>query len=210
MGNDHRKIRKILIFGNGKLSKKFLREIHEGDYIIGVDRAAYWLLAHKIIPTAAIGDFDSTTKQELDLIKKSIKLIKHYPPEKDKTDMELAITYADGLAPKEVLIFGATGTRLDHTLATLHMIRNHVLTDEYNRVRFIGRGKTIIERSSYRYISVLPYTKSITLSLNGFKYNVNHKTLHQGTTLGVSNEIQKAQGIIHIFSGKAWVIESND
>jgi len=223
MGNYHRKIRKarpltpersdggrVVIFGNGKLSKKFLQEIHKGDYVIGVDRAAYWLLMHDIRPNIAIGDFDSATRREFDLIKKSIKTVKIYPKMKDKTDMELTIEHANNLHPEETIIFGATGTRLDHMLATLHLLDKHILIDNKNRIRLIGRGKTIIEKASYRYISILPYTKSIMLSLTGFRYDLVRKTLKQGTTLGVSNEIYRAQGTIRIFSGKAWVIESND
>jgi len=210
MGNDHRKVARVVIFGNGKLHKQFLREIHEGDYVIGVDRAAYWLLTQKITPDIALGDFDSTSPREMRHITKSVRIVKKYKSEKDKTDMELAIDHASGLVPKEVLIFGATGKRIDHMLATLQIIDKHVLIDEHNRIRLIGRGKTIVKRSSYRYISILPYTKSIRLSLTGFRYDLVHKTLKQGTTHGVSNEIVGKKATIEIFSGKAWVVESND
>ncbi len=202
MGNDNR----TLIFGNGKLHKQFLREIRTGDYIIGVDRAAFWLLTQHITPDVAVGDFDSVTQKEFSLIKKSIKTIKQYPSEKNATDMELALRVARG----ETLIFGWSGTRLDHTVATLHMMKHHVLIDESNRIRLIGCGKTVIEKASYRYISLLPYTKSITVSLTGFRYNLNRKILPQGSSLGVSNEIAGTEGVIHMVSGKAWVIESND
>lgn len=202
--------KKIFIFGSGKLHKKFLREIQKDDYVIGVDRAAYWLIRQGRVPDIAIGDFDSTTKKELKLIKKSIRSVKQYPGEKDRTDMELAIRYAASLAPSEVFIFGATGTRLDHMLATLHLLDKHILIDNKNRIRLIGRGKTIIEKASYRYISVLPYTKSITVSLTGFKYNLAKKKVQKGSSLGISNELTGDKGTIHVFSGTAWVIESND
>jgi len=210
MGNNRRKIKRIVIFGNGKLHKKFLRDIQAGDYVIGVDRAAYWLIRQGRTPDIAIGDFDSTTKQEVDLIKKSIKLVKHYPQEKDQTDMELAVRYVATLPPAEVFIFGATGGRLDHMLATLHLIDKQVLVDENNRVRLMGRGKTMLERSSYRYVSIIPYTKSITVSLTGFRYNIDRKIIKKTSSLGVSNEIIGKMGKIEIFSGRAWVIESND
>lgn len=206
MGNDNGAMKRILIFGSGKLHKKFLREIQKDDYVIGVDRAAHWLLTHGVTPHVAIGDFDSATKSELDLIKKSIKLVKQYPSKKDATDMELALRYARGIT----LVFGWSGNRLDHTLAALHLMGRHILIDNKNRIRLAGRGKTIIEKASYRYVSILPYTKSIMLSLTGFKYNLNRKILNKGSSLGVSNEIVGKQGVIHIFSGRAWVIESND
>ncbi len=202
MGNDHR----TLIFGNGFLHPQFLRDIREGDCIIGVDRAAYWLLSQSITPDIAIGDFDSVRIEELKLIKKSIRSVKQYPSKKDKTDMELALSYARG----QTFIYGWSGTRLDHTFATLHMMKHHILIDDHNRIRLIGRGKTVVEKASYRYVSILPYTKSITLSLTGFTYNLDRKILTKGSSLGVSNELVGKQGVIQLFSGKAWVIESND
>jgi thiamine pyrophosphokinase len=209
--------KRIVIVGNGTLSKQYMTLIKPEDYVIGVDRAAYWLIREGRIPDIAIGDFDSVTKEEFKHIKESVTSVQQFSKDKDWTDMELAFAHAIKKKPTEVLIFGGSGSRMDHTMATWHLLYAllaakipHALLDETNRIRLIGRGKTVIERASYRYISILPYTKSIMLSLSGFRYNLVCKTLKQGTTLGVSNEMQKAQGTIHIFSGKAWVIESND
>jgi len=210
MGSYHGKMKKILIFGNGKLHKTFLQEIHEGDYVIGVDRAAYWLLRNGVTPDAAIGDFDSTTKKEMSSIRKSIRIVKEYPSEKNWTDMELAMKYADTLETSEVYIFGATGTRLDHTLATLHLLDTHIVIDKTNRIRVVGRGKTVIEKASYRYISILPYTKIISFSLSGFRYDVPKTKLVRNSSRGISNEILGKEATIDITAGKAWVIESND
>lgn len=201
---------RVVIFGNGELHNNFLKEVRPHDFIIGVDRAAYWLLSRGVTPAVAIGDFDSTTKEEFASITKSIKIVKTYKQEKDFTDMELAIRYAKKIHPKETIVFGATGRRLDHTLANLHLLESQILIDSHNRIRWISRGKTIIEKSSYRYVSILPDTKSITISLTGFRYDISRKVIKKGTSLGVSNELVGGKGIIQIFSGRAWVIESND
>ncbi len=220
MGGDDGKVdmkKRIIIFGNGRLSKKFLTYIQPGDYIIGVDRAAYWLIAHGVVPDMAIGDFDSTSQDEWKKIKKIVSTIKQFTSKKDWTDMELAVSHAVELAPQEVMIFGGTGTRLDHSLASLELLDKllkakvrHVLIDETNRVRIIGRGRTILKRGEHRYVSIFPYTTSVMLTLNGFRYNVQKSTMFRGVTIGVSNEIVGADATIEIFSGKTWVIESND
>ena len=209
--------KRIVIFGNGTLHELFLKELKPGDYIIGVDRAAYWLVTRGVIPKVAIGDFDSTSKKEMASITKSIRTIKRYPQEKNWTDMELAVNHAISLHPKEVIIFGGTGTRHDHTLSTFHLLDQllaarilHTLIDETNRIRLIGRGKTVVKRSSYRYVSLLPYTKSIEVSLTGFRYDLSKTSVSRGVSLGVSNELRRSQGVIRMLSGKAWVIESND
>ena len=56
---------RVIIVSNGNLDKQILKEIDRGDYVIGVDRAAFWLIAHGVAPDVAVGDFDSTTKIEL-------------------------------------------------------------------------------------------------------------------------------------------------
>ena len=47
--------------------------------------------------------------------------------------------------------------------------------------------KTII----LRYVSFLPWDATATVTLKGFKYNLDRAMLHRGTPLGVSNETVK-------------------
>jgi thiamine pyrophosphokinase len=217
MGNNGSKVNKILIFGNGTLSSTFLQEIHEDDYVIGVDRAAYWLIQNGRIPNVAIGDFDSVTPNELNIIQQAVKNVLRFPAEKNETDMELAVQFAVKQKPSEVLILGGIGSRMDHTLATMQLLNQllaakipHGLVNETNRIQLIGKGRLDFKKNSYRYFSVLPYTNKITLSLSGFRYNLPKTMLTRGTTHGVSNEIVGKQGEITLFFGKAWIIESND
>jgi thiamine pyrophosphokinase len=210
--------KRIVIVGNGTLSKKCLTVIQQQDYVIGVDKAAYWLIREGRRPDIAIGDFDSVTRQELVQIKKYFPFVRRFPKHKDQTDMELAIRYAIGKRPTEVLVFGGAGSRLDHTMATWYLLDllweahiPHILVDEKNRVRLVGRGRTILDSGGeYKYISILPYTKTVTLALSGFRYNAPKTTVMRGTTRGISNEIAGRQAEITIFSGKAWIVESND
>lgn len=210
--------KRIIIVGNGTLQDTALKDIQTADYVMGVDRGAYRLIQRGRVPDLAIGDFDSISKQELSIIMSSSKEVKKFPIHKDWTDMELAIREAILHQPSEVVIFGGTGTRLDHTVATwqaLDMLLTakipHVLLDETNRVRLVGIGRTIlINRGEHKYISILPYSGAVTLTLSGFRYDLPKTTLKCGTTRGVSNEIAGRQGVITLLAGKAWVIESND
>lgn len=210
--------KRIVIAGGGTLSKKYLGLMKPQDYVIGVDRAAYWLIRQGRIPDVAIGDFDSVTKEEFSQIKKSVPSLLQFPKDKDQTDMELAVFHAMEKRPTDVLIFGGTGSRLDHSMATwqlLDVLRAahipHVLVNRENRIRLLGISRTIlVAGGEYRYVSILPYTKTITLTLAGFRYNISKTTLVRGTTRGVSNEIAGRQAEVIIYSGVAWVVESND
>ena len=120
--------------------------------------------------------------------------------------MELALKHAKG----ETYIFGGSGTRLDHTLATLLALKTQIFVDETNRIRKISKGRTILKPGGYRYVSIIPITSSIILSLSGFVYNLTKTKIFRSSTRGVSNEISGRQAVIDLFAGKAWVVESND
>lgn len=210
--------RRVVIVGNGTLVSHDILFIKPADYVIGVDRAAYWLIREGRVPDIAIGDFDSATKEEVDTIKKSISHIKEFPPMKDQTDMELAVLYAIEQKPSKVLILGGIGSRMDHTLATVHLLERllsakipHFLVNEQNRIRLIDKGRTILKSGEgYRYVSIIPFTKLISVKLSGFRYDLPKTTIIRGSTRGISNKLTGGQGEITLFSGKAWIVESND
>ncbi|MBI5619555.1 thiamine diphosphokinase [Candidatus Gottesmanbacteria bacterium] len=206
----------IAIVGGGRLSKEFIIQISNADYVIGVDRGAYWLITNGIVPDIAIGDFDSVTKKELALIKKSVKHIELHPADKDFTDMELAVAYAVKQKPVEVVIYGGSGTRADHTLGTLHLLEHFLnagiaarLVDEHNDVRLVS-GKQVAQKGTFRYISILPFSQSATVSLTGFLYEVSRLSLTRGQTRGISNEFAADVATIEVHEGIVWVIQSSD
>lgn len=208
--------KRITIVGSGTLSEQFLKDIKKSGIVIGVDRGAAWLLDHGITPQVAIGDFDSVTKKELVHIKKSIKTVEFYPADKDFTDMELAVQYALKQKPSEVVIYGGSGTRTDHTLGTFHLLEYFLnagiaarLIDEHNEVRLLAGRKTI-QKGSFRYVSILPFSESATVSLIGFLYEVSRLPLTRGMTRGISNEFRGKKGMIEVHEGVVWVIQSKD
>jgi thiamine pyrophosphokinase len=209
---------RIVITCNGILYPGIIKEIQKNDYIIGVDRAAYWLIEHGITPRVAIGDFDSTNRGELDKILKKTPSVKTYSSEKDFTDAELAVNYAITLKPPSIIIYGGSGTRLDHTLGTLHLLEHcqklgisAVFRDQTNEVRVVGRGRTILQkREGSRYVSIIPITHSIQITLSNFKYEIDKKTIIRGQTIGISNEFISKQATMTIHNGLAYVIQSRD
>lgn len=205
---------KVAIVGGGRLSKKFLPEIIKSDYIIGVDRGAYWLVTNGVIPTIAIGDFDSVSAEEFQLIKRNVTCIKEHPKQKDATDMELAVDHAISIRPKEVVIYGAVGSRLDHTMGNIHLLERlgdiGVIRDANNEVRLVSGKLVLSKKSHYPYVSLLPITETIEVTLSGFFYDGTRAVILRGQTLGVSNEIRTEKATIEVHRGKALVMRSRD
>lgn len=204
-------IKTIAIVAGGMLDASILWQISKANVVIGVDRGAYWLLEHDIVPDVAIGDFDSVTEKEFQRIQKKVKKTVRHSPTKDATDLELAVEYAVTLKPKEVAIFGAIGTRFDHSFAGIqvllklssHNIYGYIV-DNFNEISIVRRKLELKPSKVFRYVSVFPFTDTATVTLIGFRYNVLKHKFIRGSTLGVSNEI--IAPIAHIIVHKGTVI----
>lgn len=193
----------------------------ENDIWVGVDRGVYTLIKNKITPEIAFGDFDSVSSEELQVIEGHVKEIKRYKPEKNETDMELALNWAIQQEPALIRIFGATGGRLDHLLANVHLLVkpvleeshvNIVLIDNQNILSLKGPGRYKIEkRVDKKYISFVPLTLEIKgLTLRGFKYPLENRHISIGSTLCISNELISDYGTFSFSEGILLLIRSND
>ncbi|GAB6930181.1 thiamine diphosphokinase [Paenibacillus sp. JCM 10914] len=212
--NPHR----VLIFTGGELSVPLLDEIREGDFIIGADRGALFLIEHGVHPDLAVGDFDSVTSDDMSRIHAASKQVVECDPiDKNLTDTELAMELAIEKSPESILILGATGTRLDHTLANIHMLirglHHHIpcsILDENNWISLTGSSCTV-HNKGFTYVSLLPLTTEVSgITLEGFEYPLNHATLRLGQSLGVSNKLTEDRGMVHIEGGLLLIIQSKD
>lgn len=210
-------ISRILIFASGSLSINTLLQITPADFIIGVDRGAYWLIKNNIIPDISIGDFDSVTQKEFNTIKSKSKEIITYSTNKDFTDLELAVNKAISLQPKSIEIYGSLGTRLDHSLASIQLLekllKNNIpttITNDTNKCIICDSIIKIKKDKNYKYLSILPVSKHVTISISGCKYPLNKAKITRSISLCVSNEIVSGSATITIHRGLALIILSRD
>ena len=112
---------KIAIIANGTIQDidYHNQKIKDIDIIICADGGSNNAVKMNLIPDYIIGDFDSIEKKTLDYFKEKGKTKLIHDNDESKTDLELALSLAVSLEPKEILIFGAIGNRFDHTLANI-------------------------------------------------------------------------------------------
>ena len=117
---------KTLIITGGKINKNFAKKYlksNKYDIIIAVDKGLETIDYLKLEPQYILGDFDSVNTKILEKYKpQNIKIIK-LNPEKDLTDTHSAIDLALEIKSTEITILGAIGTRLDHTMANIHILK---------------------------------------------------------------------------------------
>lgn len=162
-----------------------------------------------------IGDFDSIGN----IPREEIGDIRQVPAEKDLTDTQIALEIALERGADEVIIVGGLGGRLDHTLANLGILEDMFdrrihgyATDGQNRAHFIRSTSTLIARSAYKYISLVPADETVKgVTMEGGKYPLQKKTLtRRNAGFAVSNEITGNVVFISVKKGGLYIIESRD
>ncbi|WP_102027333.1 thiamine diphosphokinase [Salirhabdus sp. Marseille-P4669] len=186
---------------------------------IGADRGNLTLLEAGITPMIAVGDFDSLTTQELETVKSRVKNICTYPIEKDATDLELAIEQALSLYPTKIYIFGVTGGRKDHELISYQLLyrleKRSISSAIINKQNWIElklpKSHTIEYDPMYKYISFIPQSHSVkNVTLEGFYYPLQNKTIEIGSSISVSNHLIGKKGTFSFTEGILLLVKSHD
>ena len=183
----------------------------KSDLIIGADRGYLTLVKNRIKPNVVIGDFDSYTgKVECESIIK-------FPVKKDFTDSALAIEYAISEGYKKIIVYGAIGGSLDHTLANIALIANYtekgidIAFVDGNKVSFaVYNAKISFSELARGRISVFSFkNKAEGVNEKGLLYELDNASLENIVPLGVSNEfigekseISVKNGILMIYTSK--------
>ena len=212
---------RTLIVSGGNVQKDFFNEIYlnnKFDYIIASDRGLEILDKFDIKPNYIIGDFDSIDKKILNKYINTDIEIKELNPEKDYTDTHMAIKLAIELKSKQIIIVGAIGTRIDHTIANIHIIKealdNNIeckIIDERNEIQLISKKTTLEKDKKYKYVSLIPLTTKVEgVTLKGFKYELFNQTLEIGHSIGVSNEQVEEYAQIDLKKGILILVKSID
>jgi len=212
--------KRVIIFAGGNPGDDPARFIRPGDTLIGADSGALRLIELGFTPDLAIGDFDSVTPDELDIIRRASRSTEVVDPvDKDYTDTELAFRRALGLEPEEIVVVGALGTRFDHSLANVHLLAaarkrgvRAVIAGGRNEIRLAAGGDRLTFRRTDRpTVSLLPLTPVVTgVTLEGFRYPLTDARLEIGQSLGISNVLEAEEGAVSVGEGWLLVMFSRD
>lgn len=178
------------------------------DYIVGVDRGALVCATLGIMMDLAIGDFDSVSAEELDMIRTFSKEVVRLDTVKDMTDTQAALSYVEDF--DEVMICGGLGGRIDHQQINIGLVKKDIrlsLWDE-NHLIYAVDGEKTIKKADYRYLSLFACKES-TVDLSGVKYPLPNRKIDENDLYLVSNEILDEEALIRV-NGKVLIIQSND
>ena len=186
--------------------------LDNSDLVIGADRGYLTLVENNIKPNVVIGDFDSYTGEiECENIIK-------YPVKKDYTDSALAIEYAISKGYKSIVVYGAIGGCLDHTLANVALLANYTeqgikiaFVDNENVLFALSNGAVSFNAEASGRISVFSFkNKAENVSEVGLMYELENACLENNIPLGVSNEFIGKDVKISVENGTLLIYTSKE
>lgn len=178
--------------------------------IISADGAVKNCLKLKLIPDIVIGDMDSIEEGDKEMIESHTinTVYVKSPAEKNESDTQLAMEYALRNKIKNIILIGALGKRIDHSLANLFNIASdrfkdvnlRILDDNYeiSILRNSGEVKGIIGNT----LSIFSLTSSTYfINTDGLKYKLQNEELLFSPIRGISNIFEKKSAQIDIKDG---------
>jgi thiamine pyrophosphokinase len=208
---------RVVIFANGELpdlaaARSILRP---NDILVAADGGLHHLQNLGLNPSLLIGDLDSVSPADLlPLVERGIP-IQRYPPEKDETDLELALEWTAAQGFSEVVIVGAIGGRLDQTLGNIFLLTwprlagmKVSLDDGLQEVQVIS-NQAELDGEPGDILSLLPlYGPAEGIVTQGLRYPLHGETLFPERTRGISNEFTGQQAAISLAKGSLLCIHS--
>jgi thiamine pyrophosphokinase len=203
---------RAVIIANGELGEDRVEahRVHESDLIIAADGGLRNCLALGITPNLLVGDLDSLDPAEVQAIRSAgVHVIRH-PAEKDQTDLELALDYAQKQGATRVGVLAALGQRWDQTLANLLLpLREGLESVEVTllqgdqSLRVLRAGSRLsLEGAPGDTVSLIPLGGDATgITTHGLEYPLEAGTLRHGSTRGISNSMVGGQAQISLQAG---------
>ena len=206
----------LIISGGNRVRIETLLENIKDRYIVVADGGIKNLIGTDIVPDEVLGDFDSIDEEGKSFIEKNNIKIEKYPSRKDFTDTELCLEVLLKKGLVDIIILGATGTRLDHMFSSMFLLERlkkesvaGKFIDDYNEVSFISNETVEVKKNKYKYLSIVPVSKEVCLTLKGTEYEVENLKFNRFTTIAVSNEVKDEVAKIEI-DGEGFLILSRD
>jgi len=188
------------------------------DLIVAADGGTLALERWNFVPHAIVGDLDSLgVDRAAEYATQGVTVVP-YSPEKDESDLELAIEYATAAKADDIVLLGILGgARFDHEVANTLLIA----ADEYRglklravrggmTVRALHGGETLdLEGVAGDLVTLLAVRGDAEgVRTHRLKYPLSRETLHFGAARGLSNVVVSSGATVSFDRGVLLIIET--
>ncbi len=203
-------VMRAVLFANGDRPEPAAarRLVKTADLVVAIDGGSQHVLALGVFPHVVIGDLDSLDPDLRARLAEAGTRFLAYPPEKDETDLELALLYAIEQGAGEIFVLGALGKRIDQTVANLLLLAHPALTGTSVRIVagnqevFLIRDEASVEGHPGDTVSLLPIGGDARgVTTEGLKWSLADETLRLGPARGVSNVLLGRKARVRVREG---------
>jgi thiamine pyrophosphokinase len=184
-----------------------------GDLVLAADGGANLCLAWGWPVDLVVGDMDSVDVAVQQQLEAQGTPFLVSPVDKDETDLELALQLALAKGATEIIIAGALGARIDHTLGNLALLALPALAPVSTRVVdggqtiWLVRNGLVVHGQPGDTLSLIPFggdARGVTVS--GVRWPLHEADLPLGPSLSISNRMIAACAGISVRSGRVLVV----
>ena len=199
------------IFGAGDYHGEWL-DVAKGAFVIAADGGLCHTERYGIMPSLAVGDFDS-----LGRLPKGVETLT-FPVMKDDTDMALAVKEGLARGCDAFVLFGGMGGRLDHTLANMALVLSLVkqgisayLVGGEGVVTALCGGECLaFSKECEGILSVFAAgDRALGVTIRGLLYPLENGMLTNTRALGVSNHFAGQEAAISVDEGCLFLVWEN-
>lgn len=202
-----------IVIGAGDLTVGEISREKE-DLVIAVDGGLSYCGVLQLEPDILIGDFDSVSQQEKQAVRQLKEQIPdrviELKPEKDDTDMLAALKLGLEWGYRLFRIYGATGGRLEHTIANIQCLlflkkqgAQGYLCDSAGLIFVMKDEEVRFQPQMQGYLSLFALGQEAKgVCISGMKYPLKDYTMRNDFPIGISNEFTGEQGIVSVADGE--------
>jgi thiamine pyrophosphokinase len=201
----------IILAGGDLHISPFVKEIiQDAQFVVAADSGLHHAQTLKLKPNLIVGDFDSVNK---DILKQYQHIpTQRFPEHKDLLDVEIALQAAKKQSAGSIAILGATGSRLDQSLATLFIATRlkkeglDISIHGEQDVFFLSHETKTFDLPTQQLFSLLSLEPVSIVSLGNALYPLHNFRLEFAVGLGISNRVKTSPLKVTVQEGLVAVI----
>jgi len=208
---------RVVVVMNGAFAhiERLFAVLDTADCVIAADGGANWLADHGRLPDILVGDLDSVHPEVLQQVELSGRKVLRYPQHKDETDAELALAAAAATEPGEIILLGALGGRIDHTLGNLSLLNMEALRSLNVRIYdglsvvWLVTDHSDISGMAGDLVSLIPWGGDAhRVRTEGLAYALRGETLPFGPSRGISNSLTAEHARVSLAGGQLLIVHT--
>ena len=197
----------IVLTGGDHVPAAVRHQLPRPDLVIAADSGYHLAPLLGLEVDLVIGDFDSIDPGA-DL---SATRVERHPPDKDHSDLELALAAAAARRATDLVVVGGGGGRLDHLLANASVIAGYA----HGAVTWLTGSEAVhVVRSSRKITGTTGDVVTLVslggdaggVTTRGLRYALDRAKLPFGTARGLSNVMMTSEAEVSVESGVLFAI----